>query len=274
MKLGFGRSPQGRKVYLNHQYPECLWYFWDHSNKTYVPILHESLTGYLKSIYLSEKEYKKDQNQKLNFVFDCEDDRYIVEVGIDTIPARKLVEGFSVVDISKAVTIAPKAGDKEPNAIFVNFYQEHDRIRVESTEGGDFLGLLANLMMHVNVTKPDVDSIEPSAIPQTSPSRSTAPTPKLPTLPTAAKTDNLDQPISDADRAKFVAIVREQKWTTAAVTAYLGSCGYTNSRLILNRDFISISNGIREADICDHFHGLTDVEAVSTLPLGTWESAA
>ena len=272
--LGFGPSPRPRYIYLNRQYPDCLWYFWDHAGNKPEPILHAALTGILTKIEITDKEFRGKPDTKLDFYIKA-DRAYKIQVGFDTLTAKSLLSALTLVpDLAQPMTIAPEPGDTD-SVVFGKVAIDGEILYApysESANWPEILQALIDRLPRSAATHPASGASLSAPIP--SAPQSTAPTPKLPTLPTAAKTDNLDQPISDADRAKFVAIVREQRWTNAAVTAYLGSCGYTNSRLILNRDFISISNGIREADICDHFHGLTDVEAVSTLPLGTWESAA
>lgn len=269
--LGFGPSPRPRYIYLNRQYPDCLWYFWDHAGNKPEPILYAALTGILTKIEITDKEFRGKPDTKLDFHLKA-DRAYKIQVGLDTLTAKSLLSALTLVpDLAQPMTIAPEPGDTD-SVVFGKVAIDGEILYAPYAESANWPEILQALIDRLprSAATPPASGASLSA----SAPRSTAPTPKLPTLPTAAKTDNLDQPISDADRAKFVAIVREQKWTNAAVTAYLGSCGYTNSRLILNRDFISIFNGIREADICDHFHGLTDIEAVSTLPLGTWESAA
>lgn len=276
MKPGFGSSPRRRKVYLNPQYEECLWYFWDHPNSRHIPIFHESLTGQLKSIYFTEKEYKKNPNQKINFVMDCGDDRFILEVGIDTIPARKLVEGFSIVDIGQAITLEPQRGDKEPNAIFVNFYAGNDRIRVDACKDSEFLGLLEILMTRINGTNPDepapapVSSAQSAPLPKLGTPQLTPTQPKLPVLPPPS---NAPKTISDVQRKLFAKLAKDAAWEVVAIKAYLGSCGYTHSSTIAPKDFESICAGLGELDIKDHFHRAIEITADQALPLGTWEAA-
>lgn len=270
MKLGFGASPRGRKVYVNHQYPECLWYFWDHVNNTYIPILQESLTGYLKAIYLKDKDYRNKQNQKINFVFDCGDDRYILEVGLDTIPARKLIEGFAVVDLSEPITIEPQAGDKEPQAIFINFYAGHERLRVESGRDDDFLGLLETVMKRVNG--------ETSQVP---PTQAPASVPRSQVISTAPETavrsqsivpsNNPTSTIAEAQRQYFASVAKDENWEVTAIRAYLTSLKYTNSRMIPIKDFDSVCVGLKDSEVRSYFHEKVAAEA---LALGTWEDAA
>ena len=271
MKLGFGASPRGRKVYVNHQYPECLWYFWDHGNNTYIPILHESLTGYLRAIYLKDKDYKNKANQKINFVFDCEDDRYILEVGLDTIPARKLIEGCAVVDASKPITIEHQAGDKEPQAIFINFYEGNERLRFEAGRDDDFLGLLETVMNRINGTTSQ--AVPPAQAPVSAP-RSQVPSQVPSALPLQQVSRSFTSTvISDEQRKQFAKIAKDSNWEVAAIRAYLGSCGYTHSSTIASVDFEKICLGLKEDDIRSHFHRQTGITASETSSLGTWEQS-
>ena len=271
MKLGFGASPRGRKVYINHQYPECLWYFWDHANKTYIPILQESLTGYLKAIYLKDKDYRNKQNPKINFVFDCGDDRYILEVGIDTIPARNLIDGFAVADLSEPITIEPQAGDKEPQAIFINFYAGHERLRIESGRDDDFLGLLETVMKRVNGETSQ--AVPPAQSPVSAPRSQVVP----PASETAVRSQSLvpsnnpTSTIAEAQRQYFASVAKDENWEVTAIRAYLTSLKYTNSRMIPVKDFDSVCVGLKDSEVRSYFHEKVAAEAAA---LGTWEDAA
>ena len=54
-QLGFGHSPRPRYIYVNRQYPECVWYFWDGENKRHEPILFNALTGIIEKLETEEK---------------------------------------------------------------------------------------------------------------------------------------------------------------------------------------------------------------------------
>jgi hypothetical protein len=274
MKLGFGNSPRGRKVYLNRQYPECLWYFWDFATSKPIPILHESLTGYLKSIYISEKEFKNKPVQKLNFVMDCGDDRFILEVGIETIPARNLVEGFAVANLSHAITLKPSAGDQSDQALFVAFYDGTNRLKSEPVEEGSFLHLLEDLMLRVNGAPQEKPQEKPQSTAPTPPPQPTqkAASPKLPTLPQPKLPQPTAKPtvITNQQRQSFVTLMRQHGWSTEAVKFYLASVGYTHSSTIAPMDFESICDGITDAEIKQHFEEKVTITADQ---LGTWDAA-
>lgn len=271
MKLGFGASPRGRKVYVNHQYPECLWYFWDHGNKTYIPILQESLTGYLKAIYLKDKDFRNKQNPKINFVLDCGDDRYILELGLDTIPARNLIDGFAVVDLSEPITIEPQAGDKEPQAIFINFYAGHERIRIESGRDDDFLGLLETVMNRVNGTTSQ--AVPPAQAPVSVPrSQGISTASETATRsPSLAPSHNPTSTIAEVQRQYFASVAKAENWEVTAIRAYLASLQYANSRMIAVKDFDSVCVGLKDSEVRSYFHEKVAAEAAA---LGTWEDAA
>ena len=174
MKLGFGSSPRGRKVYMSRKYPESLWYFWNHDVSKPEPILSESLTGYLKAVHLSEKEYKGEPVDKINFTLDCGDEKYILEVGVGTIHAGNLISGFAEWDLTKAATIEPSASSKEGSqALWVNFYDGVNRVQYDRVPDDRLMDALDDLMFRVNGTRtplaPPDDQQEPAPARQPEP---------------------------------------------------------------------------------------------------------
>lgn len=270
IKLGFGPSPRPRTIYLNRQYPECLWYFWDHAANKQQPIEHESLTGYLTQIEIKEKEFRGKTDIKLNFHMGC-DRAYKVEVGMETLTAKSLLSALTKVqDFTQPITIAPEPGDTD-TVVFGKIAIDGEIIYAPYPEDTNWPDILQALIDRL----PSTGRASASPAPQgSSPTRSN-PSPKAqPTLPTISnsfhKPTHDPRVITDAQRQTFVLLVRANQWSTEAVKIYLGSCGYTHSSTIAPKDFDSICQGITQADVKEFFEGKATIAADQ---LGTWDAA-
>ena len=161
MRLGFGSSPQGRMIYLNRQYTDCLWYFWDKTLAAHQPIGHASLTGIVTSVKVRTAEYRGKPDSKLQVHLDCGDDRFILELGLDTITGRDIIQGLSLCDLSKPVAFEPKAGDEE-KVLFVGLYDSAGKVRVEKDKPVDLPQLLDDLIEKTGGEKAPTKAIEAS----------------------------------------------------------------------------------------------------------------
>lgn len=283
-KLGFGPSPRPQTIYLNRQYPECLWYFWDHAASKQQPIEHESLTGYLTQIEIKEKEFRGKTDIKLNFHLRC-DRAYKIEVGLDTLTAKSLLSGLmKVTDFTQPITIAPEPGDTD-TVVFGKIAIDGEIIYApypEDTIWPDILQALIDALRAVGdhrLPSSAVRAAHPapsSPAPQSSPPARSLPTPsaspKLPTLPpTSPNPTNDPRVITDAQRKDFVSLVRRNGWSTEAVKLYLSNVGYSHSSTIAPKDFESVCDGITQADMKRFFE---DKATIAADQLGTWEDAA
>ena len=269
--LGFGPSPRPRYIYLNRQYPDCLWYFWDHAGNKPEPILYAALTGILIKIEITDKEFRGKPDTKLDFHIKA-DRAYKIQVGLDTLTAKSLLSALTLVpDLAQPMTIAPEPGDTD-SVVFGKVAIDGEILYAPYSESANWPEILQAL---IDRLPRDVRAANPAlgATPQTSTPRSTAPTPKLPPLPSASPFKS-HSTIADAQRQYFAAEAKKENWEVSAIRAYLGSCGYTHSSTIAIKDFDSICAGLKEADIQAHFHRITEITPNDTLALGTWESAA
>ena len=287
IKLGFGPSPRPQTIYLNRQYPECLWYFWDHAASRQIPIEHESLTGYLTQIEIKQKEFRGKPDIKLNFHMRC-DRAYKIEVGMDTLTAKSLLSGLTkVADFTQPITIAPEPGDTD-TVVFGKIAIDGEIIYApypEDTNWPDILQALIDALGAVADHRLPSSSASPapssppvraaahpapsSPAPQSSPPARSQQPPKLPTLPSKPKA--ADRCITDQQRSEFVALVKGHRWSTEAVKLYLSAAGYQHSSTIDPADFEGICTGITQADTRELFEEQATIAADR---LGTWEDAA
>jgi hypothetical protein len=262
MELGFGPSPRPKKIYLNRQYPDCLWYFWDFEANKHIPIAHESITGYLTKVEIDTKEFKGKENQKINLSLNCGRMKYILVVGLDTFTAKGLLNALaSGIDLKAPITIAPEAGDTE-NVLFAKVYREDgENIYVPQEQQREPIDALGALIAQLGGVpkQPAPTAVKPS----------------LPAVPKTTRTiDASNLTITEQQRQELIAIAKSHNWAVPAIQAYLKACGYSHSRLIQNKDFQAICEGFGQADISDYYHETTAVPATQTLPLGEWEVAS
>jgi hypothetical protein len=114
-QLGFGHSPRPRYIYVNRQYPECLWYFWDGANNKPEPISFNALTGIIEKLETDEKEFKGKRSLKINLHIRAERN-YVIESGSETMFSKGLLYAISKLPITafkQAITIAVEPGEDE-----------------------------------------------------------------------------------------------------------------------------------------------------------------
>jgi hypothetical protein len=272
--LGFGPSPRPQKIYLNRQYPDCLWYFWDHAGNKPQPIAHGSLTGYLTKIEIQTKEFRGKEEPKINLHLRC-DRAYKIQIGFETLTAKSLLSALTLVeDFTKPITIAPEPGDTE-QVVFGKIALDGEILYAPYAEDTDWPSILQALIDRLppSTATSTVRAVNPAPMP--SAPRSASPTPKLPTLPTVSTPQNAiktieKRTITEPQRMDFAALVRACGWSTEAVRSYLVSLGYAHSSVIAPHDYKSVCDGIREDEIRQHFEEKATIAADQ---LGTWEAA-
>ena len=102
-------------VYVNRQYPECVWYFWDGENKKHEPILFNALTGIIEKLETEVKEFKGKHSLKINLHIKAERN-YVLESGCETMFSKGLLYAISKLPIQafkQAITIAVEPGEDE-----------------------------------------------------------------------------------------------------------------------------------------------------------------
>lgn len=122
-QLGFGNPPRARYIYVNRQYPNCLWYFWDGAKKEHEPIALQALTGVVEKLVTEEKEFKGKRELKINLHIRAERN-YVMQSGAETTFAKGLLHTLSklpVAAFTKPITIAVEAGDDE-QVLFCRIY--------------------------------------------------------------------------------------------------------------------------------------------------------
>jgi hypothetical protein len=259
--LGFGPSPRPRTIYINRQYPECLWYFWNGAKSIHEPIEHGSITAYLTKIELTEKEFRGKPDTKIDLYLKA-DRAYKIQVGIDTLTAKSLLSALTKVeDFSQPITIAPEPGDTE-QVVFAKVAIDGEIIFAPYADDANWPAILQALIDRLGGQTPQTitETTRPveAPLPKLGPSKFT----------TAPKT------ISDSQRKLFAKLARDAAWDVVAIKAYLISCGYDHSSTIAPKDFEGICKGLSEPDIQAYFHRVTEFTADQALPLGTWEDAA
>jgi hypothetical protein len=272
--LGFGPSPRPRYIYLNRQYPDCLWYFWKGAENKHEPIAHESITGYLTKIEIESKDFRGKPDPKINLWMRC-DRSYKIQVGLETLTAKSLLSSLTKVeDFSQPITIAPEPGDTD-QVCFARVAIDGDEIiYAPYAEDADWPAILQTLIDRLGGQPPDRTTETPrpveAPLPKLGPPKISPAQPKLPTLPPPSNA----RTITSAQRRQFATIAQAQGWETDAVKAYLGSCGCDHSSTIAPKDFESICKGLSVPDIQSYFHRVTEITADQALPLGTWEDEA
>jgi hypothetical protein len=274
--LGFGPSPRPRYIYLNRQYPDCLWYFWKGAENKHEPIAHESITGYLTKIEIESKDFRGKPDPKINLWMRC-DRSYKIQVGIDTLTAKSLLSSLTKVpDFTQPITIAPEPGDTDQVCFARVAIDGGEIIYAPYAEDADWPAILQALIDRLGGETPqsvtEAPRSQPAPLPKLGPPKFTTAKPTLPNLPAPSNTKKPDpRIITDEQRSAFVALVRAHGWSTEAVLTYLGSCGYLHSSTIAPKDYDGICQGIMEPDTHEYFEQKATIAADQ---LGTWEDAA
>jgi hypothetical protein len=131
IKLGLCNPP--KPIYLHVKSGELngesyLWYNYD-NDKT-IPVQQTGLTGYISELKLITKEFKGQDNIKLD-IYVRADEIYVVRTGKETNFAKSFLLAVSLVqDFSKPLIIAATAG--EGNVVFCNLYDAATKTRIHS----------------------------------------------------------------------------------------------------------------------------------------------
>ncbi len=122
--LGFGALPKGRQIiYANRQYPDCLWYFWNHQKNTHEPIEQHAITGFIEKLEIEQKEFRKKTELKLNLTIRA-DQTYVIQAGVETLFGRGLLHTLAKLPpeaFRQPIMIAVEAGEAE-QVLFCRIY--------------------------------------------------------------------------------------------------------------------------------------------------------
>lgn len=121
--LGFGHPPKPRYIYVNRQYPDCLWYFWNGAKNEHEPIEKHALTGIIERLEIEEKEFRGKPDYKVKLYIQA-DRKYVIQSGLETLFAKGLLYTLSKLPIAaflQAMTIAVEPGDTE-QVLFCRIY--------------------------------------------------------------------------------------------------------------------------------------------------------
>lgn len=122
IKLGFSDPPDRiHYLYIGTDDESTVggnWYEWDHSSNKPVAIPQNSLTGFIKSVFVTKHVWKNKTSYKLNLKINA-DSTWILRSGMETIFVRGLVLALGLLADEKfdfslnPVAISIKAGDEE-----------------------------------------------------------------------------------------------------------------------------------------------------------------
>jgi hypothetical protein len=159
IKLGLCNPPEPIYLYvkngeLSGEY--YLWYNYDINNEKTIPVQQRALTGYLQNLRLTSKEFRGQNNLKLDIVI-AADEIYVVRTGIETNFAKTFLLAVSQVkDLSKPLIIAATPG--EENVVFCRLYDAATKIRIRSewNRDADWAGIISNVQSKLVATSEEV----------------------------------------------------------------------------------------------------------------------
>jgi hypothetical protein len=159
IKLGLCNPPEPIYLYvkngeLSGEY--YLWYNYNINNEKTIPVQQRGLTGYLQNLRLTSKEFRGQNNLKLDIVI-AADEIYIVRTGIETNFAKTFLLAVSQVkDFSKPLIIAATPG--EENVVFCRLYDAATKIRIRSewNRDADWAGIISNVQSKLVASQQEV----------------------------------------------------------------------------------------------------------------------
>jgi hypothetical protein len=130
-KLGFTAPPVPQCIYVNRQYEDCLWFFWNHAEQTHEPIRSRALRCVVERVEVLEKEYKGKRNQKLRVRVRA-DHPYILESGLETVFAKGLLHKIASLEpeqLQRPLTLAVQEGE-EATVVFAQLFDTSGKLVV------------------------------------------------------------------------------------------------------------------------------------------------
>jgi hypothetical protein len=146
IKLGLCNPPEPIYLFVNQGEVDgesFVWYKFNISQETKIPVIQRALTGYLCELRLTTKEFQKKDNLKLDIVVSA-DEVYVIRTGVETNFAKSFLLAASLIqDFSKPLIIAATAG--EQNTVFCNLYDAATKTKIYREWSRD--GAFSNFVM-------------------------------------------------------------------------------------------------------------------------------
>ncbi|BAY72763.1 hypothetical protein ACN23B_27175 (plasmid) [Anabaena sp. FACHB-709] len=153
VKLGLGNPPHPIYLYVKNEEmggEQYVWYKYIINSKEKIPVHQRALTGYICELRLREKDYKGQDNLKLDIVISA-DELYVIRSGINTNFAKSFLLAASVVeDFSKPLTIVVNPGNE--TVVFCSLYdaQSKTKIRRDWDAKADFAGIIQDIQSRLS----------------------------------------------------------------------------------------------------------------------------
>ncbi|NER51612.1 MAG: hypothetical protein F6J92_34215 [Symploca sp. SIO1A3] len=155
IQLGLCDPPEPIYLYVGSgesQGQQYLWYCFDINSERVHPVFQRGLTGYIRELRVTPKEYKGKDATKLDIVVSC-DRLYIVRSGIETNFSKGLLLALSQVnDFENPLTIAVAPG--EETVIFARLYNATtgERVKAEWNPNAPWLDLIQAINQKLGVS--------------------------------------------------------------------------------------------------------------------------
>lgn len=168
IKLGFGASPDTvHYIFVggDDDNPGTAWYFWDHATGKQIAIEHNSITGYIKNVYVTKHEWQGRPNYKLNIRLSA-DKEYCIRSGISTLFSRGILLALNSLPAGSLVeplTVSAKPGQN--NVVFGNLFRlDGSRVFVEWDGDCALLPIVQQIQKNNDLqvqTQESIDNPEP-----------------------------------------------------------------------------------------------------------------
>lgn len=157
MKLKFGlcNPPEPIYLYVNKSDVDAsLWYQFNVEKEEKTSVFERAVCGYLRELRLSGKEYKGKENLKLDIVVDCENEKYIIRSGMETVFSKSFLLAIALVkNIKMPLAIAVAPGKEK--VVFATLYDATDWQKIKSTwsDNADWGGIIEAINRQLGVIK-------------------------------------------------------------------------------------------------------------------------
>ena len=172
IKLGLGNPPHPIYLYVKNEEmggEQYVWYKYIINHKEKIPVQQRALTGYICELRLTEKDYKGQDNLKLDIVISA-DELYVIRSGINTNFAKSFLLAASLVeDFSQPLTIVANPGNE--NVVFCSLYdaQSKTKIRRDWDANADFASFIQDIQSRLTfATKYEIDDEDMDGVAQPS----------------------------------------------------------------------------------------------------------
>jgi len=162
VSVGFGNPPTPEYIFVSNE-GDYLWYFYDADKNQHIAINQKALTGVIKELRITHKEFKGKEQTKLD-VHVVADKPYVLRSGLETFFAKGLLLGLNTLDeqkIKSPLTISVAPGRDAAKVVFCNLYLGRERIKTELNPDADWAEIIAKVQgwlgQPVEVEKPQVD---------------------------------------------------------------------------------------------------------------------